>query len=134
MLIRHLDDRILGKGNTMHGNVPVYLSTYTRTDHNIHQYVTTNKGGPTWCDVIRRVTINLDTNTVIQDIAVADPPTGYDWHAPLSEGVANISTRLYWQPEEPVMLGSELAQSPQKPRRVIIDDCPSPLPTLAIVA
>eukprot|EP00959_Pyramimonas_sp_CCMP1952_P043713 913641-Pyramimonas_sp.AAC.1 len=32
------------------------------------------------------------------------------------------------------MLGSEPAQSPQKPRRVIIDDCPSPLPTLAIIA
>eukprot|EP00959_Pyramimonas_sp_CCMP1952_P182137 3808033-Pyramimonas_sp.AAC.1 len=32
------------------------------------------------------------------------------------------------------MLGNEPAQSPQKPRRVIIDDCPSPLPTLAIVA
>eukprot|EP00959_Pyramimonas_sp_CCMP1952_P410270 8598170-Pyramimonas_sp.AAC.1 len=131
-LIRHLNGRILGTGNTMHGNVPVYLNTYTRTDHNIHHYVMTNKWGPTWSDVIRRVTINLDANTVIQDVAIADQPTGYDWHAPLPEGVANISTRMYWQPEEPVMLGNEPAESPQKPRRVLIDDCPSLLPTLAI--
>eukprot|EP00959_Pyramimonas_sp_CCMP1952_P454131 9469414-Pyramimonas_sp.AAC.1 len=62
----------------MHGNVPVYLNTYTRTDRNIHHYVTTNKGGLKWSDVIRRVTINMDTNTVIQDIAIADQPTGYD--------------------------------------------------------
>eukprot|EP00959_Pyramimonas_sp_CCMP1952_P156768 3278609-Pyramimonas_sp.AAC.1 len=90
-IIRHLNDKILGSSTT-HGNVPIYLNTYTRTDHNIHHYVTTNKGGPKWCDVLRRVTINLDTNTVIKDIAVADPPTGYDWHAPLPAGVANIST------------------------------------------
>eukprot|EP00959_Pyramimonas_sp_CCMP1952_P370354 7756398-Pyramimonas_sp.AAC.1 len=100
-LIRHPNDRILGTSNTKHGNVSVYLNTYTRTDHNIHHYVTTNKAGPKWSDVIRRVTINLDTNTVVQEIAIADQPTGYDWHAPLPEGVANISTRMYWQPEEP---------------------------------
>eukprot|EP00959_Pyramimonas_sp_CCMP1952_P204326 4273340-Pyramimonas_sp.AAC.1 len=41
---------------------------------------------------------------------------------------------MYWQPEEPVMLGNEPIQSPQKPRRVITDDCPSPLPTPAIEA
>eukprot|EP00959_Pyramimonas_sp_CCMP1952_P070356 1469066-Pyramimonas_sp.AAC.1 len=62
----------------MHGNVPVYLGTYTRTDHTIHHYVTTKRGRPKWSDVIRRVTINLNTNTIIQDIAVADQPTGYD--------------------------------------------------------
>eukprot|EP00959_Pyramimonas_sp_CCMP1952_P035153 735990-Pyramimonas_sp.AAC.1 len=85
-LIRHLNDNILGKSNTTHGNVLVYLNTYTRTDHNIHHYVTANKGGPKWSDVLRRVTINLDTETVIQDFAVADQPTGYDRHAPLPAG------------------------------------------------
>eukprot|EP00959_Pyramimonas_sp_CCMP1952_P339701 7114445-Pyramimonas_sp.AAC.1 len=70
----------------------------------------------------------------MQDIAVADQPMGYEWHAPLPAGVANISTRVYWQPEEPAMLGNEPTQSPQKPRRVIIEDCPSPIPTLAIDA
>eukprot|EP00959_Pyramimonas_sp_CCMP1952_P243855 5097613-Pyramimonas_sp.AAC.1 len=83
----------------------------------MHHYVTTNNGGPKLSDVIRRVTINLDTNAIIQDIAVAGQPTGYDWHAPLPAGVANISTKMYWQPEEPVMLGNEPTQSPQKPRR-----------------
>eukprot|EP00959_Pyramimonas_sp_CCMP1952_P470721 9497165-Pyramimonas_sp.AAC.1 len=99
-LIRHLHDKILGSKTTRR-NVPIYLNTYTRTDHNMHHYVTTNKRGPKWSDVIRRVTINLDTNTVIQDISVVDQPTGYDWHVPLPRGVANISARMYWQPEEP---------------------------------
>eukprot|EP00959_Pyramimonas_sp_CCMP1952_P243281 5085236-Pyramimonas_sp.AAC.1 len=67
----------------------------------MHHYVTTNKGGPKCADVIRLATINLDTNAVIQDIAIADEPTGYDWHAPLPAGVINISTRMYLQPEEP---------------------------------
>eukprot|EP00959_Pyramimonas_sp_CCMP1952_P363194 7605725-Pyramimonas_sp.AAC.1 len=72
--------------------------------HASHLFVTStirSRGGPKWSDAIRRVTFNLDTNTVIQDTAVADQPTGYDWHAPLLAGVANINTRMYWQPEEP---------------------------------
>eukprot|EP00959_Pyramimonas_sp_CCMP1952_P253685 5300124-Pyramimonas_sp.AAC.1 len=39
---------------TTHGNEPVYLNTYTRTDHNTRHYVGTNKGGPKWSEVIRR--------------------------------------------------------------------------------
>ena len=84
-----------------------YLIKYTRTDRGMDRYVTTNKGGPTWDTVVRRVTVNTDTGNIIQDILVQDQPTGYDWHSQLPDGVRNIQTRLYWQPAEPTMLGND---------------------------
>eukprot|EP00959_Pyramimonas_sp_CCMP1952_P020400 430450-Pyramimonas_sp.AAC.1 len=44
-------------------------------------------------DVARRVTTNLDDNTIIQDIQVQDQPTGYKRIVPLPSGAANIGTR-----------------------------------------
>ena len=136
LLIGVLHDRLLGRGKhgdvPVHGSVPSYLLTYTRTDKNIRNFVTTKPDGPKWSQVIRRITYDLDSQTIIQDITVAEQPTGYDWHAPLPDGVTNIATRLLWQEDDPVLLGDEPYQSPKDNRFVILDDCPSPLPTLAL--
>ena len=116
----------------------IHLIKYVRTDKGVDRYVTTNKGGPTWDTVVRRVTVNTDTGNIIQDLLVKDQPTGYNWHSQLPDGVRNIQTRLYWQPAEPTMLGNEQAQPqlgnepksrPKEKRRVVIDDRLSPLPT-----
>ena len=99
---------ILHKGSRQKEST--YLMTHVRVDKDTDRYVTTDKGGPLWDTVVRRVTVNTDTGTIIQDIWVKDQPTGYDWHSPLPEGVRNIQTRLYWQPAEPTMLGNEQTQ------------------------
>ena len=133
MIQRFLDQALTRKPKFINGNV--YLNVFTRTDHNVQSYRTTAQNGPKWDTVVRRVTYDLDKQVVVQDIKVKDQPTGYDWHAPLPQGVRNISTRLYWEPIEPeteTMLGTERPQS-KKARKpitgVILDDYSSPSPT-----
>ena len=50
-----------------------------------------------WDDVVRRVVIDLDTNTVIQDIEVKCAPVGCDSHAFLPDFVKHIQTKLHRQ-------------------------------------
>ena len=45
-----------------------YLMAYTLTDRGMQRYVTTQKGGPDWDTVGRRVTVNMDTGHIIQSI------------------------------------------------------------------
>eukprot|EP00959_Pyramimonas_sp_CCMP1952_P386054 8090623-Pyramimonas_sp.AAC.1 len=60
--------------------------------------------------------MNLDDNTIIQDIKIQDQPTGYNYNAPLPDGVTNIRTRLYWGQPESTLLGD--GSSRPRSRRV----------------
>ena len=138
-LIGELLNTVMGaRGqNRQNHESAMLLSIYTRTDYNNKCFVTTKAGGPAWDQVVRRVTINLDNNKTIEDQAVKDTCVGYDWHAPLPNGVTNIKTQLYWEdvppPPEPTMHGNVQRRVPQTSKRVVFntccDDCPSPLPT-----
>eukprot|EP00959_Pyramimonas_sp_CCMP1952_P121043 2530772-Pyramimonas_sp.AAC.1 len=102
----------------------VHLSIHTRVDKGVRTFVQYPKNGPEFDHVVRRVTMNLDNNSIIQD-----QPAGYNYNAPLLDGVTNIRTRLYWEQPEPTLLRD--GSSRPRPRRVaIIDD--DRLPPLSI--
>ena len=61
-------------------------------------------------------TFDLDQKKTTPYIQVKDQPTGYDWLAPLLSGATNISTKLYWQPAEQVLLGHEPSLRQRKSR------------------
>eukprot|EP00959_Pyramimonas_sp_CCMP1952_P292607 6119815-Pyramimonas_sp.AAC.1 len=71
----------------------VHLSIHTRVDEGARTYVQSPKNGPEWGHVVRRVTKNLDDNTIIQDIEIQDQPTGHNYNAPLPNGVTSARTR-----------------------------------------
>eukprot|EP00971_Amphidinium_carterae_P050701 998290-Amphidinium_carterae.1 len=43
------------------------LAKWTRIDKQAKAYRTTNKNGPPWHQVVRRVTIDMDTKKTLQD-------------------------------------------------------------------
>eukprot|EP00959_Pyramimonas_sp_CCMP1952_P453232 9467893-Pyramimonas_sp.AAC.1 len=51
-----------------------HLSVRARVDKGVRTYVQSPKNGPEWGHAARRVTMNLDDNTIIQDIKVQDQP------------------------------------------------------------
>eukprot|EP00959_Pyramimonas_sp_CCMP1952_P227897 4765272-Pyramimonas_sp.AAC.1 len=68
----------------------VHLSIHTRVDKGARNYVQSPKNGPEWGHVVRRVTMHLNDNTVIQDIKIQGQPIGHNYNAPLPNGVTNI--------------------------------------------
>ena len=70
--------------------------TWTRTDLNAQRFQSTQDSlGPAWANVIRRVTIDVDTDMVVEDrsdLQTADP---VDLFSVLPSGVRNIKTILY---------------------------------------
>eukprot|EP00959_Pyramimonas_sp_CCMP1952_P368299 7714874-Pyramimonas_sp.AAC.1 len=73
--------------------------------------------------------MNLDDNAIIQDIKIQDQPIGYNYNAPLPNGVTNIRLRLYWEPPEPVLSAQE-DQRPRPRRDAIVDDDRPPPPSI----
>eukprot|EP00959_Pyramimonas_sp_CCMP1952_P403401 8452404-Pyramimonas_sp.AAC.1 len=65
--------------------------------------------------------MNLDGNTFVQDIRIQDQPIGRNYNAPLPNGVANIRTRLCWEPPAPVLIGQE-DQRPRPRWVAFVDD------------
>eukprot|EP00959_Pyramimonas_sp_CCMP1952_P431287 9032840-Pyramimonas_sp.AAC.1 len=65
--------------------------------------------------------MNLDDATIIQDIKIQDQPIGYNYNAPLPNGVTNLRARLYWEPPEQVLIGQE-EQRPRQRRFAFVDD------------
>eukprot|EP00959_Pyramimonas_sp_CCMP1952_P049526 1034600-Pyramimonas_sp.AAC.1 len=68
----------------------IHLSIHARVDKGARIDVQSPKNGPEWGHVVRRATMSLDDNMIIQDIKIQDPPAGYNNNAPLPNGVANI--------------------------------------------
>eukprot|EP00959_Pyramimonas_sp_CCMP1952_P017006 361236-Pyramimonas_sp.AAC.1 len=52
----------------------VHRSIHTRVDVAARTYVQSPKIGPEWGHVVRRVTMNLGDNQIIQDIKIQDQP------------------------------------------------------------
>eukprot|EP00959_Pyramimonas_sp_CCMP1952_P410880 8610672-Pyramimonas_sp.AAC.1 len=65
--------------------------------------------------------MTLDDNTITQDIKIQGQPIGYNFNAPLPNGVTNTRTRLYWEPPESVLIGQE-GQRPRPRRDAFVDD------------
>eukprot|EP00959_Pyramimonas_sp_CCMP1952_P471070 9497796-Pyramimonas_sp.AAC.1 len=84
--------------------------------------------GPEWGHVVRRVTMNLDDNAIIQDIKTQDQPTGYNYTASLP-WCYNIRTRIYWEQLEPTFLGDGSSR-PRSRRVAVIDDDRLPPPSI----
>ena len=72
--------------------------------------------------MVRRVTTNMANNSVIQDLTVKDQPIGYNYTAPLPQGVTHTSTRLYWEAPTTVLRGQGKDALPRTRRVTIIED------------
>ena len=73
---------------------PLELKAWSRYDLNAKRYRGSNSKGPLWGDVSRRVTIDLDNNTVIQAIPITEDLSLHKIHDKLPEGSENIETIL----------------------------------------
>eukprot|EP00959_Pyramimonas_sp_CCMP1952_P264842 5537765-Pyramimonas_sp.AAC.1 len=60
-------------------------------------------------------------NIVMQDIKILDQDIACTYNAPLSNGVTEIRTRLYWVPPAPVLIGRK-GQRPRPRRVAFVDD------------
>eukprot|EP00959_Pyramimonas_sp_CCMP1952_P416264 8721393-Pyramimonas_sp.AAC.1 len=67
-----------------------HVRIHTRVDRGVRTYVQSPKNGPEWGHVVRRVTMNLGDDAIIQDIEIQGQPAGCNYDAPLPDGVANI--------------------------------------------
>ena len=65
-------------------------------------YRTTNKNGPKWHEVKRRVTVDIDTKQITEDKTVEQIAADKGEHAALPQGVRNIRTILYFDPQAAV--------------------------------
>eukprot|EP00959_Pyramimonas_sp_CCMP1952_P291660 6100273-Pyramimonas_sp.AAC.1 len=72
-----------------------HLSVHIRVDKGARTYVQFPKNGSEWDLVVRRATMDLDDNAIIQDIKIQGQPIGHNFNAPLPKSVTNIRTRLY---------------------------------------
>eukprot|EP00959_Pyramimonas_sp_CCMP1952_P182241 3810286-Pyramimonas_sp.AAC.1 len=107
----------------------VHLSIHTRVDKGVRTYVRSPKNGPECDHVVRRVTMYLGNNPIIQDIEIQVQPIGYNFNAPLPTGVTNIRIRVYWGQHEPALIGQGAPLS--RPWRVaFLDDDRPPPPSI----
>eukprot|EP00959_Pyramimonas_sp_CCMP1952_P024006 503253-Pyramimonas_sp.AAC.1 len=75
MTARLIDQTDLHKTQINHTSA-VHLSIHTRVDQGVRTYVQSPKNGPEWGHVVRRVTMSLDDNAIIQYIKIQDQPSG----------------------------------------------------------
>eukprot|EP00959_Pyramimonas_sp_CCMP1952_P164073 3430406-Pyramimonas_sp.AAC.1 len=71
MTARLIDHMNVNKTQRNHTSA-VHLSIHTRVDNGVRTYVRSPKNGPEWGHVVRRVTVNLGDNTIIQDVEIQD--------------------------------------------------------------
>eukprot|EP00959_Pyramimonas_sp_CCMP1952_P362924 7599954-Pyramimonas_sp.AAC.1 len=69
MIARLIDQMDVHQTQRNHTSA-VHLSIHTRVDKGARTYVQSSKNGPEWDHVVRRVTMNLGDNTIIQDIEI----------------------------------------------------------------
>ena len=76
------------------------LMVWNRIDFNARRYRASNSKGPLWGDVVRRITLNLDTMTLIKDeeIKADEEISIHKLHDKLpGEGTTNIETILIYK-------------------------------------
>ena len=75
------------------------LRSWTRYDLEAKRYRGSNSKGKLWSDVLRRLTLDIDKNKVIQDLTITDELSVHKLHEKLPEGVKNIETTLIYRPK-----------------------------------
>ena len=70
-------------------------TVFIRKDSKAKAFRTTTEGGPSWKEVIRRVTKDTDSGETLADERKSQLPKDYDWHK-LLDKVRNIETHLYY--------------------------------------
>lgn len=73
------------------------LRMWSRFDLNAKRFRGTNSQGPVWGDVTRRITIDLDNMTMIEDKAITEDLTVHMVHDRLPVGTDNIETVLIYK-------------------------------------
>lgn len=73
------------------------LKAWRRIDLNAKRYRGTNSTVPLWGDVVRRITIDLDSASVIQDKAITAEMSVHSVHEKLSLGADNVETILIYK-------------------------------------
>ena len=79
ILISRFLDQFDNSNNSRNDRKEVCIIIFTRADKGLKKFVQTPFKGPTWDDVVRRVTFDLDATKIIQYVQVKDQTTGYDW-------------------------------------------------------
>ena len=75
------------------------LRQWVRYDVDAKRFRASNSKGPLWGDVIRRITLDLDTDKVIRDETIHQGMTVHQIHQKLPSGVQSIETTLIYQPK-----------------------------------
>ena len=75
------------------------LKAWTRYDFEAKRYRGSNSRGPLWSDVVRRLTLDLDANKIIQDLTITENLSVHKLHEKLPTGVKNIETTLIYRPD-----------------------------------
>ena len=75
------------------------LRQWVRYDVDAKRYRASNSKGPLWSDVIRRITLDLDTDQVIRDEPIRPGMSVHQIHQKLPEQVQSIETTLIYQPK-----------------------------------
>jgi hypothetical protein len=93
------------------------LAVWSMTSAGARVFRTTTKDGPLWCQVHRRVTKDLATDLVIEDI---DPRglSDQELHKPIPGGPLDTETLLYYDPSQkakPTRSSSSLSQDCVRP-------------------
>ena len=77
------------------------IKQWSREDKNATAFRTTNKDGPTWPSVVRRVTKDLTTNETIEDIPVTSTTPNAILHRELPSPITHLQTTLYYLDPDP---------------------------------
>ena len=80
------------------GTVRKQLRTWTRVDTYAKRFRTSNRDGPSWNSVVRRVTKNLENDAILEDITVHDKTSKFLYRE-LPQGVVAIETVLHYDPD-----------------------------------
>ena len=76
---------------------PEQLAEWNRYDLEARRFRGSNSRGPLWGDVVRRITLDIDTNKVIADEEIKPEMKIHKLHDKLPEGVKNIQTTLVYR-------------------------------------
>lgn len=83
--------------NVLCKNVNNELKVWKRVDFNANKLQLLKKGGPAWRQVVRRVTMDLNTNEVLQDLQDFQQATRSQLHQKLSGQPRDIVTIFYYK-------------------------------------
>ena len=103
--------------------------TRYRIDRNAKMFLTTKTGGPSWNKVARRMTLNLNSGDILEDLLVSKTTPEKLLHRMLTSGAPGTCTILYYDDGSVTNMNMPAVQ----PKRVaakstadVINDAPEP--------